>query len=139
MSFDDPTTAERAFYTAFVDRDLDAMRRVWSHQPDAACLHPGGGLLVGVEAIMASWADIFRGASAPRIQVRPVQTRVDRDIAIHIVQEQIRSTDQDREATVVATNVYRRVGNGWLMWLHHASLPLIEPAQPRPKAKAALH
>lgn len=139
MPFNDPTTAERAFYRAFVDRDLDAMRQIWSQQPDAACLHPGGGLLVGVEAIMASWADIFRGTSAPHIEVRLVQTSVDHATAIHIVTEQIRNSDQGREATVVATNVYRRVGNGWLMWLHHASLPLVEPAKPRPKAKAALH
>ena len=128
MPFRDPLSAEKAFYTAFVERDLDAMRACWSAGPEAACVHPGGGLLIGIEAIMASWADIFTGSSTPRVRVRLVQKSIDRQTALHIVEEHIESADQDRHATVVATNVYRRVGDGWLMRLHHASLPLVEPA-----------
>jgi hypothetical protein len=134
MSFKEPTDAERAFYRAFVDRDLTAMRAVWIDAPAAACVHPGGGLLLGIEAIMASWRDIFSGTSAPRIRVIPVQTRIDRNIAVHIVEEHIESADQDRAATVIATNIFERVEQGWLMRLHHASLPLVEAPSAAPQA-----
>lgn len=133
MSFKEPTDAERAFYRAFVDRDLTAMRAVWIDGPAAACVHPGGGLLLGIDAIMASWRDIFSGTSAPRIRVTPVQTRIDSDTAFHIVEEQIESADQDRAATVIATNLYERVEQGWRMRLHHASLPLVEASGTAPQ------
>ena len=133
MKFTSPEQAEKAFYKAFIDRDLDAMRQVWSPQPEVACIHPGGGLLIGIEAIMVSWRDIFHGASAPQLRVRPVQVHVDNGTAIHIVEENIRSAEQGRQATVIATNVFRHDSDGWLMHLHHASLPLVEPVEASPQ------
>lgn len=133
MKFPEPKQAEKAFYEAFIDRDLNAMRQVWSPDPDIACIHPGGGLLIGIEAIMASWREIFHDTSAPQLSVRPVQIRLDNDTAIHIVEEKIRSGDQGRQATVIATNVFQRDTNGWLMRLHHASLPLVEPIESPPQ------
>jgi ketosteroid isomerase-like protein len=127
MAFETPSEAERAFYEAFANRDLSAMRSVWQDDATAACLHPGGGLLLGLEAIMQSWAEIFAGSSAPSLQVRPIHVDKDGGLALHLVEERIRSANQDRGATVIATNVYQRMSNGWLMRLHHASLPLVEP------------
>jgi len=139
MPYNTPTEAEKAFYTAFVNRDLEAMRRVWSPQPEAACIHPGGGLLQGIEGIMSSWTEILSGASAPRVQVRPIQTHTDGDTAYHLVEERIDSPSQQHSATVIATNVYRRSDSGWLMILHHASLPLVEPAGKAAAGRTPLH
>lgn len=138
-SFDTPADAERAFYRAFVDRDLAAMRRVWRDDETVACVHPGGGLLLGLEAIMQSWAEIFHGAAEPQLKVRPIQVRIDCELALHLVEEQIRSGDQARSATVIATNVYQRTAEGWLMRLHHASLPLVEPEADRTTPRPPLH
>jgi hypothetical protein len=134
MSYETPTAAERAFYDAFVKRDLDAMRQVWSDAPTVACVHPGGGLLLGPDAIMQSWAEIFEGAIAPRIQVKALHVRADVEVAWHLVEEHIRSSDQARAATVISTNVYQRDAGGWRMHLHHASLPLVE-TQPEPETR----
>jgi ketosteroid isomerase-like protein len=139
MPYDTSTEAERAFYTAFVNRDLEAMHRVWSPGADAACIHPGGGLLLGIEAIMASWAEILNGASAPRVQVRPIRARTDGDTAYHLVEERIDNPSQQRSATVIATNVYQRSEAGWLMSLHHASLPLVEQTDKPSEGRAPLH
>jgi ketosteroid isomerase-like protein len=139
MPFETPTAVERAFYEAFVNRDLEAMRRVWSDEATAACVHPGGGLLLGPKSIMQSWADIFHGATAPQLQVRPIQVRTDAELALHLVEERIRSADQSRAATVIATNVYQRTADGWLMRLHHASLPLVETESDPATAPPPLH
>lgn len=138
MPFKDPTAAERAFYQAFTDRDLTAMKAVWVDAPRAACVHPGSGLLLGTDAIMSSWRDIFSGTSAPRVRVTVVQSWADTRTAVHIVEEHIESSDQDRSATVIATNLYERVQQGWLMRVHHASLPLVEPSSAPPQ-RAPLH
>jgi ketosteroid isomerase-like protein len=127
MAYDTPVAAERAFYEAFVRRDVDAMRRVWRPSDDVACVHPGGGLLLGLDDVLGSWAEIFSGASAPEMQVRPLQTHVDGDTAMHLVEERIDSPAQRRTARVIATNLYRRTPDGWLLHLHHASLPLVDP------------
>lgn len=121
-----PTDAERAFYDAFVKRDLDAMRDAWINSPDAICVHPGGPPLLGSADVMSSWSEIFNGAAAPRLQVRTLQTQVDGDTAIHVVEERIENPAENRAAVVIATNVYRRSAAGWSMRLHHASLPLVE-------------
>lgn len=139
MPFPTATDAERAFYNAFVKRDISAMRTVWVAGAEAACIHPGGPLLLGIEDIIASWGDIFSGASAPNLQVRTVQTRVDADTALHIVEERIETPAERRSATVIATNVYQRSADGWSMRLHHASLPLVEPTDKTAPTQPALH
>jgi ketosteroid isomerase-like protein len=139
MGFDSSSAAERAFYDAFVKRDIDAMRRVWRGTDDIACVHPGGGLLLGSTEVMGSWADIFTGASPPDMQVRPLQRHVDGDTAMHLVEEQIANPAQQRSARVIATNVYRRTPDGWLLHLHHASLPLVETTARHAAARPALH
>lgn len=134
MSFETPAAAEHAFYEAFVKRDLGAMRQVWSDDVTVACIHPGAGLLLGIDAIMQSWAEIFDGAMTPQVKVKPIQVRTDVELSWHLVEEHIRSADQARGATVFATNVYQRDNGGWLMRLHHASLPLVE-SEPEPMSQ----
>lgn len=138
MSFSDPGGAEHAFYSAFADLDIDRMRSVWSSTERISCIHPGGGLLQGTEAVIASWADIFRSSQPPQIVHRLIQASQDSNLVVHIVEEQIRSGDTDRRATVIATNVYGLLEDGWHMLAHHASLPLVEP-QNNQRAPAALH
>ncbi len=138
MAFSDPTGAESAFYSAFADLDIDRMRAVWLASERVSCIHPGGGLLQGTEAVIASWADIFRNSQPPKIAHRLIQASQDSNLVVHIVEEQIRSGDADRRATVFATNVYGLLDDGWHMLAHHASLPLVEPQKSR-EAPAALH
>ena len=134
LSFADPAAAEAAFYAAFRDLDLDQMRAVWIESVDASCIHPGGGLLQGTDAVLASWAEIFRDSAPPRIAHRLIQASTDERLAVHTVEEDVQSGGGQRQAVVLATNVYRYVeGKGWRMLAHHASLPLVEssPAQTR--------
>lgn len=135
--FTDSQAAESAFYEAFRSLDIAAMLAVWVDSDDAACVHPGGGLLQGRKAVVESWVEIFRGSRPPDIHHSLISAEIRDDLAVHVVRERIRSAD-GKEAMVVATNVYRRSGSYWRMLCHHASLPLVEPEEQSP-AGHALH
>jgi len=127
QGFDSPDAAEAAFYSAFAATDLRAMAEVWVEGDSAACVHPGGALLEGKDAVMQSWAEILTGASPPRIEYRLIKRMQANDLQIHLVEEQIKASGKS-EATpnlVLATNVYTRGPQGWCLSLHHSSLPLM--------------
>ena len=134
MSYPDPAAAEVAFYAAFRSLDLEQMKSVWMDSSGSSCIHPGGGLLQGIDDILASWAEIFRDSSPPRIEHRLIQASTDERLAVHTVREDINSGSGSQRAVVLATNIYGYIDGGWRMVAHHASLPLVEtpPAATRP-------
>jgi uncharacterized protein (TIGR02246 family) len=139
MNEDDPgpSTIEQAFYAAFARRDAEAMRRVWADDARAVCVHPGGPLLRGTEAILESWQDILSGVAPPEIQHRQIQQVRSGELAVHTVEELIRPADSDQTPTkVIATNIYARTASGWRMLAHHASLPLVRQGR---AARGPLH
>ncbi len=138
MTFSDPASAEAAFYEAFRTLDLAQMARVWVDSAEASCIHPGGALLQGTDTILASWAEIFRESQPPRVTHRTIQISADGHLAVHTVEEDVRSGGGGRQALILATNVYRRVDDGWHMLAHHASLPLVK-VRHEPPAPAPLH
>ena len=139
-TFPDPAAAEAAFYAAFRALDLVQMGNVWLDSPETSCIHPGGPLLQGSHAVLASWADIFRDAEPPQVQHRILQTSLDRELAVHTVEENVSSGKGKRRAVILATNVYRYSDGGWRMLAHHASLPLVETVrEPVDPSQTALH
>ena len=89
MQFSDPGAAESAFYDAFQSMDIDKMRQVWADSVNTSCIHPGGQLLQGTEAVVASWSSIFRESQPPQISYRVIQTRIDERLAVHTVEETV--------------------------------------------------
>jgi ketosteroid isomerase-like protein len=125
-SHPDPDHAEAAFYRAFAHCDLHGMTQVWEATPEASCIHPGGPLLQGSEAVLHSWEEIFSQARPPAIDYRVLQRLQDQRLVIHTVEESIRPSDGDDAPTrLVATNIYLRGSDGWRMLAHHASLPML--------------
>ena len=111
---------------------------VWTNarvRPVSRIEAPPLDLLQGIDAVMASWADIFHAAKPPDVDFTLLSVDVRDDLAIHLVREHVSGADGQR-ADIIATNVYRRTRTGWRMQLHHASLPLVEaraattPARP---------
>ena len=126
-AFDSPEAAESAFYLAFASVDPDAMGRVWSDAHPVACIHPGGGLLVGRQAVLQSWIEILSGSSPPRLEQRLIGRMDAPGLRVHLVEETIRpgSDPNASPSLVISTNVYAREAGGWRMTLHHASLPMM--------------
>ena len=131
--FASPDAAEQAFYQAFARLDLAAMRQVWSARQPVSCVHPGGPLLRGLDAVLKSWAEIFAGAQPPRLRWERLSTVAAGDLAVHVTIEHIESGAPavGRGARVIATNVFRREPTGWALIEHHASLSPMREARPR--------
>ena len=120
--YESPEAAEVAFYDAFERRDFDAMARVWDHEAEASCIHPGGPRLDDIDTILESWRAIFEGGQRLRFERVGTAPTAGADVAVHCLYEVIRFGERfEQQATVIATNVYRRTGHGWKMVIHHAS------------------
>lgn len=131
--FNTPHEAETAFYQAFERRDLPGMMAVWSDDADIVCVHPGGTMLVGRDAVLASWKEIFRQAPEMHFSINERGRSANGALAVHVVEEHIRVGSQTAPAPVLATNIYRLTEGGWRMILHHAS-PAPTPAATPPPA-----
>jgi ketosteroid isomerase-like protein len=139
--FATPLEAEAAFYAAFSRRDLDAMMAVWDDAPDIVCVHPMGTLLMGREAVRASWEAIFRHGPGLTFVVQEQARTHGPELAIHVVHEHARASREpsaEKSQTsgsagrpgapaprppLITTNAYRLTDEGWRMILHHASPP----------------
>lgn len=137
--FGSPEDAEAAFYGAFAATDVAAMARVWLDE-GAVCVHPGGVLLLGKDAVMQSWAEILSGATPPRIEHRLIRRITASDLQIHLVEERIQPGGETAATAsrVIATNIYAKGPGGWQLQIHHASLPLM-PARSAKGSGRRLH
>lgn len=120
--------ANRAFYRAFSDRDVEAMDRVWATAGALVCLHPGQPALHERTEIMASWRGILRHPAAPRVRIAGEWVVGRPGLAIVVCREIL------PEGQLMATNTFVRQSDGWRMLGHHSGpVPPIETG-PRPSA-----
>lgn len=118
--------AEKAFYAAFQNEDLELMMNVWADDSAITCIHPGGTRLEGLINIRESWEQIFRHENGIKFEINQKRVLLENEMAIHHVIESI-YMDGELQSEIIATNVYRRTNDGWNMILHHAS-PELRPA-----------
>ena len=129
--------ANERFYRALNDLDIEAMDRLWSHGSFVRCVHPGWELIIGWEAIRASWEGIFRnsGGYPHSVEAADVTVHVASDLGWVSCIERIRLPERAgrgaHASLAVATNLFQRskeAATPWQMILHHASLvPLVVP------------
>lgn len=112
--------AEIVFYEAFMHGDIDVMAALWADD-DVICVHPGSGMIKGYKSVMRSWQHIFSGSSRMDIRYRVENKVVTDDLAVHVVIEEMLNNNIVI-AVVVATNVYKKFENSWLMTEHHGSV-----------------
>ncbi|WP_395709769.1 nuclear transport factor 2 family protein [Reyranella sp.] len=116
--------ANRAFYRAFSDRDLEAMDRMWATSGAVICLHPGQSPLVDRAEIMASWRAIMRHPEAPRVRCIGEWVTGRPGLALVVCREIL------EQGQLMATNSFTRQSDGWRMIGHHSGpVPSIEVAQ----------
>ncbi|MGH7165879.1 MAG: nuclear transport factor 2 family protein, partial [Nitrospiraceae bacterium] len=115
------TRANQDFYAAFESLDIARMDRIWAHQEYVTCIHPGWTLRVGWPAVRDSWVLIFNNTFSMKFDLTEIQIQVAGDLAWVICTENI--TSQQGEATmesrVLATNLYEKTGERWLIIHHH--------------------
>lgn len=121
--------ANRAFYAALQELDLEQMEAIWLHEDWVRCLHPGWELLVGWEEVQASWADIFRSTLRMLVAISRTLVRVHGDTAWVSCLENVTSTHEGGFSTALAeaTNLFVRQDSRWLL-VHHHTTPLAKAA-----------
>lgn len=114
--------AEEAFYDAMQRGDLAGMMALWADDDDAVCVHPSGARLVGLQAIRASFEEIFAQGG---VDVRPSQPHIQQGatVAVHNLIEKVVVSGRQGSQVVecVTTNVYLKGATGWRIVLHHSS------------------
>ena len=115
--------ANERFYRALETLDLPAMERMWLHDPEVRCIHPGSEALVGWNSVRTAWEQIFANTRWMRVQPTDVRIQVIGEVGLVACAENITATQDDDVGVAVAqaTNVFRRTPEGWRMILHHAS------------------
>ena len=115
--------ANQDFYLAFESLDIEEMARVWAHDDDVQCVHPGWDLLIGWEEIRERWALIFANAKRVKIALSSVWVRIEENAGWVACTEHVTTAFADGfdEATVQATNIFILRDGRWLLVAHHAS------------------
>lgn len=120
--------ANEAFYAAFASADMAAMRALWSRELPVSVVHPGAAVITGYAAVLESWDAILNGAERFDIEFRkPVA-------CLWGVTGSVLCYEKVGSHSLIATNVFARIGDLWLM-LHHQSGP--SPVWPEPDAGAS--
>ena len=119
----DVAEANARFYRAFEALDVAAMDEAWAHGEHVKCVHPGWPLLSGWDAVRDSWARIFENTDEMRFTISDVQVVVSAEAGWVTCTENILSESRGNISvtSVLATNIFERIGGEWLMIHHHAS------------------
>lgn len=116
--------ANYAFYEAFTARNVEAMEQLWSRTPYARCVHPGWDPVVGWHDIRQSWTDIFRTMQEIEFELADVHVEVTGSLAwINLVAfaNVVTEDEEQFETSVIATTIFEKFEDRWLIVLHHAS------------------
>ena len=125
--------ANQAFYKAFESLDIEQMENLWLRDPKIVCIHPGWRRLTGWGPIMESWERIFDGVFEMKFELNELHLIAGADLGVVVTEENLtqRGYEGTMRTQVLATNIYERVGNKWLLVLHHGS-PVVQPSEDEP-------
>ncbi len=120
-----------AFYRAFEGLDIEIMEKIWLKESYIQCIHPGWRLLVGWEAVIESWREIFKNTQDIQFLLTEVRIRVQDPLAWVTVYENITSRVEEETSTgiVLTTNIFERKPEGWFIIHHHGSPTILSMAE----------
>jgi hypothetical protein len=121
--------ANRSFYRAANERDVDAMDLLWAPTGPMICLHPGQPPLVERADIMASLRGILTHPQAPKVRCSDEWVIGRPGLAVVVCREILPG------AQLIASNTFVRLPDGWHMVGHHSgSVPPLDRPRPAPAA-----
>jgi hypothetical protein len=85
------------------------MDKMWKHDENIVCIHPGWDLFTGWLAIRESWITIFSNTEMIRLSITNTKVRIfDNKIAVVVCLENIQTTLANGQAIkigIIATNI----------------------------------
>ena len=117
------------FYHAFESLSIEMMDKLWKHDENVVCIHPGWDLFTGWLAIRESWITIFSNTEMITFTITNTKTRiVDNKIAVVVCLENIETTSANGRVIkigVIATNIFERNEQlNQLLLIHHHGSPV---------------
>jgi hypothetical protein len=64
------------FYHAFESLSIETMDKLWKHDENVICIHPGWDLFTGWLAIRESWITIFSNTEMIRFTITNTKVRI---------------------------------------------------------------
>jgi ketosteroid isomerase-like protein len=114
------------FYRAFESLSIERMDKLWKHDENIICIHPGWDLFTGWLAVRESWIIIFENTEMIKFTITNTKIRIFNQVAVVICLENIETTAADGRLIkigVIATNIFEESEqlNQWLLIHHHGS------------------
>src|SRR5919198_31407 len=84
------------FYYAFESLSIERMDKLWKHDENVICIHPGWDLFTDWLAIRESWITIFRNTEMIKFTITSTKVRTfGNKIAVVVCVENIETTAAD--------------------------------------------
>ncbi len=119
--FDTPQAAEDAYYDAIDELDIEALMAVWEASEEVICLLPMMPAQRGKGAIREAWSALLQADHRLDIEVVHLSWIESAGMAIHLVEERVKTPQQPEAQRVYATNIYRKGDQGWQLLMHQNS------------------
>ena len=119
-----PLDALIAFYSAFNNRNLAAMRGVWVAGDESSMDNPMGGIRRGWAEIEQGYRRLFEGAAHVYVEFHDYTIQIEGDMAIAVGRERGTCETENEILTLAirTSRVLRREGGRWKQLHHHGSM-----------------
>ena len=114
----------RRYYDTFQSLDVDRMGKLWWHDDEVSCIHPGTDVRRGIGEVLETYDEVFKLMKFIRFALGDVHVRVVGDLAFVTCVENLVSEEEDAGdylGAVLATNLFERRKGEWRLVHHHAS------------------
>lgn len=127
--------ANAGFYKAFESLDVSQMAEVWLRADHVRCVHPGGELLLGYDAVVRSWEEIFSNTLHIRFDLTNISVhRLGEAAWVTLLETvQVSAHTGSSRGVMITTNIFERDGGLWRLVHHHAAPAPIGPPAARPR------
>jgi ketosteroid isomerase-like protein len=123
--------ANQLFYAAVQEANIEKMSASWLHESWVKCTHPGWEVLCGWNDVKASWEQIFTHGQQLSVVISDVEVKLADHFASLSCTENLTVVDEETQiptsVSLSASNLFKRVGDQWLM-IHHHSTPILKPS-----------
>jgi len=132
---EDVSAASQVFIAAIAARDIDAIDKVWAHEPYATFIGPlSTTLVVGWDGVRKAWAMRFSQFDRVTISVAESHVRTNGTAAWAVGIEKVqllRKNGDTLSFDAFVTNVFENRDGRWLIVSHQATPILREPRTDR--------